>query len=469
MLVDCIKNDGIRGSVRDGERMDITIKTILMACAFAGQILIIVAMILPLKIKKIQLVFLYPLFAVWYTSVIYFSELESWWWVAFLLESIGALVIILYCDSGNIWRNYCFLWIAFQIANVLFTLQTLISDFFFKKGSYILIYFNKGIAGVVFESLAVVLDTYIVALILRRFLKKEYHGDGSLYRILVFAIFLFGTIIGYVRSRVVSDYVNTHGTGTAADVYIYLFLILVVALIGNILVFLYNKFEIAQLTKAKSELQTAIKNHAEQYRQLVAKQDKLEKVRQEIKQYRDNLQTEGTGNASDYIDALCGEETETAMLPLSGYMAIDMVFTSFYKRYYAEGMTFEYHIDELFRKKLSEGTPSDENTKEMDVAILLDNLFGVADHYCSRCEGDRFTLAHVKNAGGNLVVKVEFSKKSDDTLRKPGRLSHIKRAGGTDNQLRIVRKVVQLHHGVLDINDQGAEAEISLMLQGCVG
>lgn len=449
--------------------MGITIKTILMACAFSGQVCISVSMILPLKIKKIQLVFLYPLFVVWYISVIYFSELKSWWWVAFLIESVGAFGILLYCNSGNIWRNYCFLWISFQFSNVLFILQTLISNFLFKKGSYVLIRVNKEITGVVFESLAVMLDTYIVALILRRFLKKEYDGDGRLYRILVFSIFLFGTIIGYVRTVVIADYIHSHGTGTAADGYIYLFMILIAAFFGNIIEFLYNKFEIAQLTKAKSELETAITGYAEQYRQLAVHQNNLIKIGRKVEYVRENLMRKDEKSAAAYMDELCGEDVDVAMLPFSGYMAIDTIFISYYKKYRKEGMTFEFHIDDLLKKNMSEKAIIDENSKEMYVATLLDNVIGVAKYFCSRAEGERFTLIHAKNVGGNLTVKVEFSKRTDEVVRKPGRFLHIKHAGKVDNQLRIVRKVVQLYDGVLDIKDLGEEAEISLMLQGCVG
>lgn len=436
-----------------------TIERIIMSFGFAVQMLICLSVALPLKRKKVHLLYVFPIIFVWYIGVLYFSKTDNLWWIAYLMESFGALFFISYCDTGNVWRNYMIVWIVFQISNVIFTAECTILNLLHVKSSYILVYSSTDTFGVIVEDLIVILDTYLVASVVKRMFKKKYEGDGGIYRILFFLILFLGTLYGYVRERMIKDYVITHRSGDSSDIYVYLFIVVGIILIGNILVYVYNRLEIVRLEKIKTELQTVLSNNSEQYRELAKKNNKLATIKESIAQYKENLQAEEKNTTIEYFDELCADEAAMPMLPLSGCVAVDAILSTYYKQYGACGMVFEFHVEQLAQIKMA----------DIDAAVLFDNLLKVAKAYCDKTEGEGWTLLNTKTAGEDVVIKLEFSKSKEDKLESPKRFSIIKRAGESGNEIRVVRKITQLYHGMLDVSDMGEEAAISLLIQGHAG
>lgn len=431
-----------------------TIQRIIMAFGFAVQMLICLAVALPLKRKKVHLLYVFPIIFVWYIGVVYFSKTDNLWWVAYLLESFGALLIISYCDTGNVWRNYIMVWLNFQISNVIFTLLSTILRLLQVGSSYILVYEGNSIFGMIVEAVVVCSITYITACVLRKITKKNYDGDGRIYQILFWVLQLIGTISGYIRKHMIQDYKNTHILGTDSDMYIYLFICMGTILTGNVLIYVYNRLEIVRLKKIKTELQTVLSNNSKQYRELARKNNRLATVKENIEQYKENLQAEGFDKTIEYFDELCADEDAMPMLPLSGCVAVDAILSTYYKQYHACGMVFEFHVEQLTQM----------NMTDIDAAVLFDNLLKMAKAYCDRCEEERWTLLNTKLVGDNLVIKLEFPKNTEDKVEKPKRFSIIKRVGKRGNELRVVRKIIQIYHGTLDIADKGEEAAISLLI-----
>ncbi len=436
-----------------------TIYDVIMCVGFALQILTCVVIGLPFKRRKTCLLYVFPITTVMYCVTIYVSKISSLWWLACIMEVFSMWVVLKYCNSGNIWRNYIFLWIACTGSNLVLAGESIVINLLLKKGSYILTYGPTDLIGIIVEDLLLIVDTFILSLIIRRFSKKEYKGDGRIFFILFLVMFLVAAINGYIRDCVVNDYNKTHKEVAKSDIFLYIFLVLGVYIIANILMYVYNKLEIFRLKKIKTELQTMLSYNSEQYRELAEKNQRLATIKENIVKYKENLQTEGDDATIGYLDELCTDEEAMTMLPLSGSVAVDAILSDFYNQYSAKGMVLEFHVEQL----------AQVNMADIDAAVLFDNLLKLAKTFCEKKGSEGWTLLNTKMAGESVVIKLEFNKRKEDKLEAPKRFEIIKRAGTSGNELRIVRKITQLYHGTLDMSDMGEEGAISLLIQGHTG
>lgn len=427
---------------------------VIMAVGFSLQMLICVAMVLPLKIRKRKLLLIFPVIVLMYCMVSYFLYTDYMWWLAYLLETFGACMVIIYCDDGNVWRNYLIMYITFQGGNFLLTLEGNVLNML-CIGSFSRVQDNESNIKAIIEAAMFAVNTMIVALVTRKFFRKKYEGDGYIYKMIFFIVIVAGGFYGYIQKRFLEKYSELHPSFSVFDILTYIFQIIEIFLLMNIIVYAYNRLEITRLKKIKAELQVRLADNCAQYRALADSNENLGTMQKNIDKYRLRLCEDGKNIKS--LNVLSEIERKISMLPLSGSISVDAVLSTQYERFAECGIVFEYHIERLDQMTMT----------DMDAAVLFDNLLNLAQHYSIRCMDERWVLVNARFTGNNLIVKTEFSKSQNDQLKKPKGYQTRLHAKQSGNGMGVICKIVQLYNGMLDVTDLGDEAVVSLLIQEC--
>lgn len=410
---------------------------LIPSIAYTIQLLIIVVVAFPLKIKKLQLLYVFPALSIFYFGVVYCSYTGKAWWLPFALETLGAILCILHCNYGNVYRNYVLTWINYQIVNLIYLMLTSIARFLDIGSSNIIALKIDNVLISVFECIILSFITYVVSRFMKKKIKAKYNGDVGIYRILFWLLFLLGSLVGHMRDAKIKDYKDNHTLGTVSDVYIYFFIGLAIILTANIVSYAYNRLEIFRLKKIKKDLQIMLDSNSKQYEEVARSNSSLKTIKEER-----------------YFDELCDIDGDVTLIPLTGCVAVDAVFSNYYKQYNENGMILEFHIEQEATKSMS----------DMDAAVLFDSLFKIAQEYCGKAEGKGFTLLNMKRSGNNAVIKLEFNKNKDDIIELPKRFPILNTSGNKGNELKTMRKIVQLYNGILEAYDMGDEAVISILI-----
>ncbi len=148
------------------------------------QMMVCVLFALPYKKEKKHIFVLAIIAIVEYCLVKLVALDISIFWLSYVIEFSGTLLILALFNSGNIWRNFTISWFNFQCGNMLIVLEGVVSKYLFDINSIIVF----GATGendlyIFVEMILMLLNVLIALSISRKLFKISYNRDGKVYNI----------------------------------------------------------------------------------------------------------------------------------------------------------------------------------------------------------------------------------------------------------------------------------------------
>lgn len=419
---------------------------IVIAVAYAMQMVIGVTFPLQLKVKGWKVVFLIPLSILNYCVVVKLSLSQSLWIGAYLYEFLYALIAVSIFDTGNLWRNFTILWFNFQVTNVLFSVFNVILNFFTGYIAKTLYTYSLDNYTTIFEAILIVVIALGVSRISKKFFRFSYDGDGKIYKFFSFAILFVGTITGAIRhimSIEIRDLKSAHNLNV---VLLYFATIASVIVIINLLGYLYNLSEVKRIKLQKEFLEKKLYSDNNQYKEIVEGNKELVKIKQELDEYIEKSKEKNI-NLSSYSVDLNNVDEAIVTLPLSGKILVDGIIFSFYKWAKERDIIFEVCVEQL-------DYPKEDDIR---VAAILDSLREYSCYYVEKIGNvDWFELS-IRNVGKNIIIK--FAHNQTDKHK-----NNFKTSKKRNSILLKTRNIVTMYNGTVEIKNLQDETNIDILI-----
>ena len=402
---------------------------IVVALIYAMQMMICVLFALPYKRSKKHIFLLAVVTMVEY----YFVKLPTLhieiYWLAYVIEFLGTLLVLALFNSGNIWRNFLISWFNFQCANLLIVLDGAIASYFIDIDSIVIF----GATGdndkyVFFEILLMLCNSLIALVISRKIFRFKYNNDGKIYKYLVAIIVILGTIMGLKRSYMIMEVRE----GLAFDIYkIYITSIIIIVVLMYVVGYIYNFAENRRLLKEREALKSIIENNYVQYKTAIENNKRLENVKNDLQQEINEVHMEDIGEVFG-IDA----STRT----LSGNLTIDTFVSGYYKEAKDNDITLEMCIEPV----------KNDVDRDMKLATIIDELMQHAITVCKRCEKPRWIYFRISQDMNSIILKLEYMKPEGYKLKA--------------KILKLTHSLVIMDKGAMHIDNKEHEIRVGILL-----
>ncbi len=399
------------------------ITEVFVSFAYATQMIIAILFALDYKRGKKGVPLLVFASVADFLLVNYFSLSKSTWIIAFFCEAIFFLLIIGYFCAGNIWRNYIIIWINFQIANILISLEYYVINRFVDLNTSVLFFGTQGVFHAILDWILMAFDALVALYLSRKLFKREYNGQEIIYKFMVIFLIIGTFVVSFKRITTIWD--MTDSTGQVDPLKRNLvFMITVVGMVMALLVigYLYNLFELRRLSKEKKMLQDILEKNHKRY-MIVLENNKG------LKEFRDML----SGGAVQLTEKL-------STASVSGNVLLDTVVLTHVSNFEKQGIAFERIIPPM----------KEDLAKDKKLATIVDLLLKISELENKRNSKEKWIYLVIKKIGENTIVKLEASK-SKRKLRYA-------------YELKLLKKIIYSTDGTIDIKDNEEEFEISVLV-----
>lgn len=394
---------------------------VIVAAIYAMQMVICVLLALPYKRRKRDIVSLVVITMLYYYILKLTTLNTSTYWIAYVVEFFGTLLVLAIYNSGNIWRNFMISWFNFQCGNILIIIEGIIVSYFTDTKSFV-IFAGEGDDKYVFvDILLMFINAMAAATLSRKIFKREYNGDGRVYRSIVAIIVTVGTVLGLKKAFMITE-VREHTEDSIGIFRVYAISILIIFLIMYLVGYFYNLSEAKRLLREKDELKLIVENNYIQYENIVESNKKLEDVKEKLIK---------SGKITD-------EKIST--LSLSGNLTLDSLIAMYHEEAGKNNIAFEICIP-----------PLDSNIeRDMKLATIIDNLMKLAIKTCEEYIEEKWISLGIRQNNKELIIKLEFCKPNSYKIK-------IK-------DLKLVRRIVAFSDGAINIDNKDKEVCINILL-----
>ncbi len=414
----------------EGDR-DMSYGDIVVALIYAMQMMICVLFALPYKRSK-KHIFLLAVVTIVEYYILKLTTLHiEIYWLAYVVEFFGTLLVLALFNSGNIWRNFFISWFNFQCANLLIVLEAAVASYFINIDSVIIF----GASGendefVFLEIILMVVNSLAALAISRKLFKLKYNNDGRIYKYLVAVIVFLGTILGLKRSTMIVEARD----GSSTSIYkIYITSAIIIIVLMYLVGYIYNFAENRRLLKEREALKQIITNNYAQYARAMDNNRSLQDIKNNIQKKVNNLE-DGT---TDVIDTY-GIDTST--YSLSGNLTIDTLVSGYYKEAKSSGITLELCILPI----------KSDIDRDMKFAAIIDELMQLAIEACNKCTGSRWIYFRISQDLNSIIIKLEYSRPEEYKLKT--------------KHLRLTHQLILMDKGAMNIDNKDREVGVSIML-----
>ncbi len=407
------------------------IEEILVGCIYGIQLVICVLFALDYKRGKRDIPLLVVFSMLSFVGANFFSfEVNETWIYGLIIEVSSAFFIIGYFAKGSIWRNYFIVWFNFQIENLLFYIEYYFFAELTKTTSATLFGADGKLGSVLLEGTMYVFNATIVSVFIsKRIFKHPYKKDETIYKIITGSLITISSMIAAYKQITFRKIEENNAYSTVKELNLYVLYAAYVVATLYLAGYLYNKVEAKRLEKEKKELQLLLENNYLQYKNVVDSNKKLEEYRDGTMQIH-----EGVNGAPSTIS-------------LSGNLALDALVEAWNNRLKSEKIAFEICIMPFVDEALEKCEIDLDAT--MRLTAVVDNLIKTAYYYCKKYAGDKWISLSVCQKGENIILKTQF----------PISVKKIK----PTPEIKLVKKVVELCDGVMEISCKEDEAGISVL------
>ncbi len=359
-------------------------------------------------------------------------------------ELIGTFVIVGLFTSGNIWRNYAFLIFGFAVFNalsgIIISLDTQLEVLY---AGYMV---NEPVPVKAAIIMAVIntLSSFIVTLVMSRFIKREYKGNGRAYMIFSLSYIVIGVVqVIYKQNTIYAGMEK----GNLNEIVKFIYVVIGVATF-YVFGLIYFRFEGKRLGRENRELVKLVQDNHIRYQKLVEDNSRLTAVKKEFIDYSKDIEGKTNADYEAEIRSLAGEIDH---IPLTGNIIIDAIISNFYTRAKGEAITYEVIPDKV---ELSED-------KIVNCATVVENVLLVAMEF-AREASKRWVYLSFRQNGELLLISAQFSKEKKGKVSSGANVF----ARSKDYMLRIklIRSICESLNGTISIDNKDQEATINILI-----
>ena len=285
---------------------------------------------------------------------------EIAWFPAGLVEIAVMMTVVAVNNEGDLWRNFCIVVLQQGVGSLIFTMMALP---FPKLQEY-----QMNIVG--FRPLPISVTNFLIfglmnlsfflsALVLKFIFRKEYTGDGHLYRNIMIGYILIAYVSLASRWKLI-DRIRQGDVEIGNFIALYMVWIIGIAILCNYVPYVYNRSE-SKRKKKEQQMLAQMLAESERYYERLVKQP-----------------------------FVYGQ-------PLSGNVTLDAVVADYTKRAQEQTLLFDTVVEPL---RIS-------NTAELDVTVIVDAMLEMAFAQTST-DTDAFVQLTVRQRKGSLFLDVDY-------------------------------------------------------------
>lgn len=400
---------------------------VVVAVIYAIQMMICVLFALPYKRSRKHIFLLALVTVVEYFFVKLPTLYIEIYWLAYVVEFFGTILVLALFNSGNIWRNFLISWFNFQCANLLIIVECAVVSHYIDMESIVIF----GATGendkyIIAEILLMLCNALIALGISRKIFKFEYNNDGKIYKYLVAVIVILGTILGLKKNYMIAE----HREDSSLGVYnIYVTAIVIIIVLMYVLGYIYNFAENRRLIKERENLKQIIEKNYAQYESAIENNKNLEYIKNDIKKYQ-----ETAVSADDVF------KVDANTFSLSGNLTIDTLVAEYYKEAKENDITIEMCVFPL----------NCNVERDMKLATIVDELMQYAINSCKNENNTRWIYFRISQDMNSIIIKLEYST--------------AKRYKLNAKKFKLTHRLVILDKGAIRVENKDREVSISILL-----
>ena len=326
---------------------------------------------------------------------------EIAWFPAGLVEIAVMMTIVAVNNEGNLWRNFCIVVLQQGVGSLFFSMMALP---FPKLQGY-----QMSIVG--FQPLPISVTNFLIlglmnlsfflsALVLKFIFRKEYTGDGRLYRNIMIGYILIAYVSFASRWKLI-DRIRQGDVEISNFIAMYMVWIVGIVILCNYVPYVYNRSESRWQKKEQQMLVQMLAESDRHYERLV-------------------------------------EEPFAYGQTLSGNVTLDAVVADYTKRAQEQTLLFDAVVEPLHMS----------NMADLDVTVIIDAMLEIAFAQAST-DTDAFVQLTVRQRKGSLFLDVDYMTGK--------RILHRKKQALAD---ALIRK----YDGSKQLRKNGRERQICVLL-----
>lgn len=326
---------------------------------------------------------------------------EIAWFPAGLVEIAVMMTIVAVNNEGNLWRNFCIVVLQQGVGSLFFSMMALP---FPKLQGY-----QMSIVG--FQPLPISVTNFLIlglmnlsfflsALVLKFIFRKEYTGDGRIYRNIMIGYILIAYVSLASRWKLI-DRIRQGDVEISNFIAMYMVWIVGIVILCNYVPYVYNRSESRWQKKEQQMLVQMLAESERHYERLV-------------------------------------EEPFAYGQTLSGNVTLDAVVADYTKRAQEQTLLFDAVVEPLHMS----------NMADLDVTVIIDAMLEIAFAQAST-DTDAFVQLTVRQRKGSLFLDVDYMTGK--------RILHRKKQALAD---ALIRK----YDGSKQLRKNGREQQICVLL-----
>lgn len=364
--------------------------------------------------------------------------------LAGFFEMFATFFVLSLFTSGNIWRSYSMMIFSFVLLNALSSMLVSLNARLDKiYAGYIV---NGPVPVKVSFVLAIImlLSGLIVTLIMSRFIKKEYKGNGRIYMIFSFLYTIIGIVQMIFKQNTIIDGLEGNG-GTGISRFVYIVIGVTTFYVFGLL---HYHYEGKRLAKENEKLTEYIRGNDERYQKLVSDNQKMSNVKVELKDYSKEI--DGDKN-QDYKEEICSLVQEVDQVSLTGNLVIDAIIKNNYQQAKEAGISYE----------VIPGHISFSEDKIINFATIVENILLIAKDF-AKDAGVKWMYLSFRQNGDMILFKSEFSKSKRSKLSADGNI--FAKPTVNSQRLKLIKSLCETMYGTTSIVNDDEESCISVLV-----
>ncbi len=326
---------------------------------------------------------------------------EIAWFPAGLVEIAVMMTIVAVNNEGNLWRNFCIVVLQQGVGSLFFSMMALPFPRLQEYQMNIVGFRPLPISVTNFLILGLMnLSFFLSALVLKFIFRKEYAGDGHLYRNIMIGYILIAYVSLASRWKLI-DRIRQGDVEISNFIAMYMVWIVGIVILCNYVPYVYNRSESRWQKKEQQMLVQMLAESERHYERLV-------------------------------------EEPFVYGQTLSGNVTLDAVVADYTKRAQERTLLFDAVVEPLHMS----------NMADLDVTVIIDAMLEIAFAQAST-DTDAFVQLTVRQRKGSLFLDVDYMTGK--------RILHRKKQALAD---ALIRK----YDGSKQLRKNGREQQICVLL-----
>lgn len=285
---------------------------------------------------------------------------EVAWFPAGLVEIAVMMTVVVVNNEGDLWRNFCIVVLQQGVGSLVFTMMALPFPKLQEYQMNIVGFRPLPISVTNFLILGLMNVSCIVATLVLKFIfRKEYTGDGHLYRNIMIGYILIAYVSLASRWKLI-DRIRQGDVEIGNFIALYMVWIIGIAILCNYVPYVYNRSESKRQKKGQQMLAQMLAESERHYERLV-------------------------------------EEPFAYGQTLSGNVTLDAVVADYTKRAQGRTLLFDAVVEPLHIS----------NMAELDVTVIVDAMLEMAFAQTST-DTDAFVQLTVRQRKGSLFLDVDY-------------------------------------------------------------